>query len=413
MNGVDRNISPPREVPGYPAGIAEIGNEGTVLFISESFYEVFKLPLPKQLPLHLHDHFGSLLEGLSLALNELSTTAGAVHSFGFDCTLKDPSAVFLDLHHLMCTLTRTNTGSVIISVSDFTETVRGRELLDKLAVELSYREAWLDTTKGLLHDIGNAISGMSLLATQMTNDDGREESDCLLRLQSYVALHRVELEKALGVNDYGALSRMLDVLKDSWESRRNTLQGNLNIIMHSVVHIGELIYLHRTYSAAPEENEKEPIDLKRVLMDSMLILYSQLEKRNVRVTFEEKTAAMLIRGNRAPLLSMFLNIIKNAYESIESRDSEVEDKNIIIALASSDSDVVSVRITDNGVGFSPEQGCRLFEKSFSTKKRSSGLGLYSCRKIVNDHGGKIWMVSDGIGRGASVFIQFPSFRLAP
>jgi len=409
---MDRNVEVSLGTPGFPSGIAEIRNDGRVLFLSDSFCELFNTCRPDEIPVYLEDHFGSSLDSIGAALKGLSPRAGAVLCFGFDCPVEKASAKTSRSRHLVCTLTRTTTESVIISVSDFTEMAGLREQLDSVALALHFRESWLEVTKGLLHDIGNAISGMSLLATQMNSEEEWEEFDCLSSLQSYVRAHQSELENALGAADYDALTRMLNVLKSTWENRKSSLGENLNMMMHSVVHVGELIYLHRTYSVGPEDDEREPLDLKRVIMDSLLILHSQLEKRKVRIKIEEDAPTFLIRGNRARLLSVFLNIVKNAYESLDLRGGEVGDKIITIVLSCPKPEVVYVQVTDNGSGFAPEHGERLFEKNFSTKKRLSGLGLYSCRNVVTDHGGKIWMVSDGIGRGASVFIEFPPLRLA-
>lgn len=414
MDNIGRKIELSGADGGGLSGVAEVRYDETVLFISDSFYDLFETPRPDEMPHHLEDLFELPVASIGQAIKGLGSAEGAVLSFGFDCPVKEASVASESsrLRHLMCTLTRTNTESVIISLIDCTETARVKEQLEHVTAELSHKEAWLEVTRGLLHDIGNAISGMSLLATQMGNDEGWEECQALSQLQSYLSAHQIELEKALGVADCSALARMVGIIKSTCENRRGTLTGNLNIMMHSVVHIGELIYLHRTYSTAPEETEKEPIDLKRVIMDSLLILHSQLEKRQVRIDIQQNTVTALIRGSRARLLSLFLNLIKNAYESLDLVEGRTEEKVITIVFACPNPEVVSVEIRDNGAGFGPEQEVRFFEKHFSTKKRLSGLGLYSCRNTVIDHGGNISIASEGVGRGATVLIEFPPLRIA-
>jgi sensor histidine kinase regulating citrate/malate metabolism len=64
---------------------------------------------------------------------------------------------------------------------------------------------------------------------------------------------------------------------------------------------------------------------------------------------------------------------------------------------------------DNGAGIAPEHLQRVFEKGFSTKSRDTnhGIGLHWCANAIRSLGGRIWAVSDGPGRGASLHVLFP------
>jgi signal transduction histidine kinase len=67
---------------------------------------------------------------------------------------------------------------------------------------------------------------------------------------------------------------------------------------------------------------------------------------------------------------------------------------------------VELSVTDTGVGMKPEDLERCFEVYFSTKKGGTGLGLSTTRRIVEEHGGTITVVSE-LGRGTSFSIVLP------
>ncbi len=81
-------------------------------------------------------------------------------------------------------------------------------------------------------------------------------------------------------------------------------------------------------------------------------------------------------------------------------------------------DYVIVSIKDNGIGFTEEEKARLF-KQFGKIERygqgldlgidGTGLGLYLSKRIVEAHGGKIWMESKGRNKGSTFYFSLPLF----
>lgn len=75
---------------------------------------------------------------------------------------------------------------------------------------------------------------------------------------------------------------------------------------------------------------------------------------------------------------------------------------------------IEVAVWDTGIGIAPENLGKVFEaffrveSAYAKETEGTGLGLAICRKIVELHGGKIWIESDGIGKGTVAKFTIPS-----
>lgn len=96
------------------------------------------------------------------------------------------------------------------------------------------------------------------------------------------------------------------------------------------------------------------------------------------------------------------NLIKNADEAL----GDTEDGRVEISISELDNSVI-ICISDNGPGI-PKKILRNIFKLGQTfgKKGGSGIGLYNCKKIVEAHRGKIWLVSE-LDKGTIVYIKIP------
>ena len=88
------------------------------------------------------------------------------------------------------------------------------------------------------------------------------------------------------------------------------------------------------------------------------------------------------------------------------------DKTIRVGLTRSGSEAI-ITVADGGVGLSPSDQKRVFERFFragdemTRRVAGSGLGLYLAREIIDAHGGKVSLRSDGLDHGTTVEIRLP------
>lgn len=143
-------------------------------------------------------------------------------------------------------------------------------------------------------------------------------------------------------------------------------------------------------------------ELDALLRQVLVLMEVQANLDDVSIQYEntsEKTLYVLGEANQ--LKQVFINIIKNAVESIP--DSRVGKVSITLE---NRGEVACIIVTDNGVGMEPERIKHLGEPFYSTKEKGTGLGLAVCHKIIARHNGQIHFKSEK-EKGTAVEISLP------
>lgn len=128
-------------------------------------------------------------------------------------------------------------------------------------------------------------------------------------------------------------------------------------------------------------------------------LKSQLTETAGRVSYE---ALPQVRGNLPLLTQLFQNLIANALKFRSEAIPKIE----ISAKEQDETWLFSVK--DNGVGFDPSQSEFIFKfsKRLQNQQGGAGIGLATCRRVVELHGGRIWAESEP-GKGSTFCFTLP------
>ena len=147
--------------------------------------------------------------------------------------------------------------------------------------------------------------------------------------------------------------------------------------------------------------ELKPIDLPEFVTKLVKRLAAVGIGRPVEESFPPALPA--IRVNPENLERILTNLISNAFK-YSSPDSPVK------VAAEIAGDEVRVAVADRGIGISPDDQPYIFERFFRTKdagqKRGIGLGLYITRRLVEAHGGHVWVESEP-GKGSTFTFTIP------
>ena len=137
------------------------------------------------------------------------------------------------------------------------------------------------------------------------------------------------------------------------------------------------------------------------------MLRGRLDRR--RITVEERLGELpLVAGSPAQLNQVFLNLLVNAMQAIES--THRDDGRIAITTDGRDGEVI-VEVADNGCGIADENLPQIFDPFFTTKDvgDGTGLGLSITHSMVQDHGGRLEVESVS-GQGTRFRVLLPVAR---
>ena len=132
------------------------------------------------------------------------------------------------------------------------------------------------------------------------------------------------------------------------------------------------------------EKEKEPFVLNDAIKNAVHMIEKSFQKENISLVYEEKVKCAIVSGYKNEFTQVLLNILNNAKDALFHQ--EQEHKIVIITLFMYHEKYI-LCIEDNGGGIQEEYLEKVFEPYFSTKEQynGTGLGLYICKMIVEEH----------------------------
>ncbi|EAW37191.1 ATP-binding protein [Lyngbya sp. PCC 8106] len=176
--------------------------------------------------------------------------------------------------------------------------------------------------------------------------------------------------------------------------------------------IREIVLSLRNFSRL-DEAEIKKADIHEGIDNTLLILNHRF-KSNIELVKEYENLP-LVECYPAQLNQVFMNIIANAIDALEDAKSYIlsaakppRQPQITIETIQINSEEVQVKIRDNGLGIPDQIKSKLFDPFFTTKKigKGTGIGLAISYKIIENHQGKIDVVSE-YGQGAEFIITLP------
>jgi PAS domain S-box-containing protein len=148
------------------------------------------------------------------------------------------------------------------------------------------------------------------------------------------------------------------------------------------------------------------VDVIDEISKSIDFVHYHLRTRKVDVEREFEELLPTIQADRQRLRQLFLNLLTNASDAMPRGGT------LIVRIRRGvlgESEAVEIEFADTGEGITPEHLKQIWEPFFTTKEagKGTGLGLAICRRIVDEHGGRIEIAST-IGQGTIVRVSFPA-----
>lgn len=159
--------------------------------------------------------------------------------------------------------------------------------------------------------------------------------------------------------------------------------------------------------ARNRSNAMEPTNLQQLIDDSLVLLERELSKYRISLEKDFPTVP-LVRANGNQIQQVLLNLLINARQAMPDGGT------ITLRLQHHlQENMVAMIIRDAGMGIAQDKLQKIFDPFFSTKsgpdasgKGGTGLGLSSCRNIIDGHRGRI-RVASTVGQGTQFTILLP------
>lgn len=159
------------------------------------------------------------------------------------------------------------------------------------------------------------------------------------------------------------------------------------------------------YSNAGKEHLEEVVDLNTIMDEVEIIRKKKITELGAEISRKDLP---VIKSSKNSIRQLFDHLVAN---SLTYSRNNVKPQ--IHILCSAIGPFWQFEIRDNGIGIDKDDQEKLFDVferlETNLEEKSLGLGLSVCKKIVNKHGGKIWLESQ-LGEGTSVFFTLPKVR---
>jgi len=261
------------------------------------------------------------------------------------------------------------------------------EVIKSLPEGMLETERYSLLSKEELEKVSKRLKQVDVMKSQFINIAAHELKTPLVPMKGFLTMMK-DKPKKYGLNKKGR--EYVEICLGSVKR----LQGLVDdILVISKLEAGEMKF------------QMSKVNLLQILKDAVAEFRPLARQSNLLLKTGLPGRLPAIYGDPQRLAQVIDNLITNAIKFTEGGSVVVEAKKV--------DRHIQVSVTDTGIGVSKENIPKLFSKFFQIqevavrKTKGTGLGLAISKEIVNAHKGKIWVESEGIGKGSAFSFSLP------
>jgi signal transduction histidine kinase len=268
------------------------------------------------------------------------------------------------------------------------------------------REGGHHPSKNELQDLGRSVRGL-IEDVDHTHTELERSREHLLQAEKMASVGKLAAGVAHSVRNPLTSVKMRLFSLGRTLALSDIQREDFDVISEEIKHIDTIVQNFLEFSRPPKLKIQR-ISPSEVVDLVLQLLKHRLESYDVTIEVKRKDILPMIDADPEQLKEVLVNLVENACEAmgrggaIKIEEEEVADRT---------DPVVKISVSDNGPGIPEAIREKVFQPFFSTKEEGTGLGLSIAVRIIEEHGGKLDIISKE-GEGTSFIIILPVKRRA-
>jgi signal transduction histidine kinase len=261
--------------------------------------------------------------------------------------------------------------------------------IEKLSIEIEDSKRRLEESNFKLEQANDKLEGLDKLKTEFVSLASHQLRSPLTAIKGYASM--------LIDGDYGRIN------KEPKEKIERILESsnNLVLVVEDLLNVSKIEQGGMKY-------EMTKLDFSELVIGVIKDLSVTAENKGLKfinnISHNKKYS---VNGDKDKLRQVLINLVDNSIKYTKEGQIEVSIKE--------ENNKIILSIKDTGMGVSKENINTLFSKFFREDKKDlnmsgSGLGLYLVKEIIDAHKGRVWIESDGAGKGSTFFVELSEVK---
>lgn len=286
-----------------------------------------------------------------------------------------------------------------------------RRQVEEFQRDRTGREYWVETIKTPLYNSQNQVIGTIGIAREITERKLAElERE---RLISELETKNAELERFTYTVSHDLKSPLVTITgflgyleKDARAGNFEKFKTDIERIQQAVekmqLLLKDLLELSRIGRLM---NEPVEIQFGEIVREALAMVNGQIKARGVKIEFTDE--GIRVRGDATRLIEVVQNLLDNAVKFMGDQPLPI----IHIGTIRDEKNTPIFFVQDNGIGIDPQFNERIFGlfNKLSANSIGSGVGLTIVKRIIEVHGGKIWVESQP-GQGSTFYFTLEHYE---
>jgi PAS domain S-box-containing protein len=208
--------------------------------------------------------------------------------------------------------------------------------------------------------------------------------------------HEINNPLQTSIGCLGLVEEMLDE-----DQKKQDLGVYVNMAMSELKRSARIVKRLRDLNRRTDPSERTPVDLQKMIDDVLILTKNRLYDRNIIPVFPYHGEPPLVLAAKDQIQQVLLNIVINAIDAMPQGGYLYFD-----LIHEDEPKGIFTTIRDTGVGMDQDVMDHLFDPFFTTKEDGLGLGLFICKRIIEEHGGHL-DVDSKPGKGTIFTLWLP------